>query len=48
MFMGETEMYEPIILVFYDQVYMGFSRHTIILISNRLFYVSMSSSIKWE
>lgn len=46
--MGKTKTYEPIILIFYNQVYMGFSRHTIMLLSNRLFYVSVISSIKWE
>ena len=40
--------YKPVILIFYSQVYMRFSKDTRIFILNRLFCVSISSSIKQE
>ena len=46
--MEESQAYKPIILILYNQVYMRFSRDTRIFIPNRLFYVSVSSSIKQE
>lgn len=43
--MGESQAYKPIIFIFYNQVHMRFGRDTMILILNRLFCVSISSSI---
>lgn len=43
--MGESQAYKPIIFIFYNQVHMKFGRDTMILILNRLFCVSISSSI---